>query len=58
MKAGQMIDATREFDSDPRYRDVVAAIVAKEGKNADPEVAAFLAKDFVLRWIVYRDLLP
>lgn len=53
-----MIDATKEFDSDPRYREVVAAIVAQEGKSADPEVSAFLAKDFVLRWIVYRDLLP
>jgi hypothetical protein len=58
MKAGHVIDATREFDSDPRYREVVAAIVARDSKSADPEVAAFLAKDFVLRWIVYRDLLP
>jgi hypothetical protein len=58
MKAGQLLDATKEFDADPRYREVVAAIVAADSKNADPEVAAFLAKDFVLRWIVYRDLLP
>lgn len=58
MKIKSFIDAKREFEASPELKAVVAAIVEREGKNNTPEVTAFLAQDFVIRWIAYRDLLP
>lgn len=58
MKIKSFIEASQEFERSSELKALAAAIVEREGANNSPEVTSYLAKDFVIRWVAYRDLLP
>ncbi len=56
MNRGPYLSAEAEFAADPKWKALVADIVAADSPKLDTEVSAYLAKDFVLRLIAHKDL--